>query len=86
MPEHTVYGHLTGSDGDILVSGIADAVAIDDDGRIEVVVDWKSDVVMEAARLNTYRGQLDTYRKHTGTSRALLVLMTAGKVIEANVG
>jgi hypothetical protein len=32
--------------------------------------------------LNTYRGQLDAYRKSTGAERALLVFMTAGKVIE----
>jgi hypothetical protein len=32
--------------------------------------------------LNAYRGQLDSYRKTTGAVRALLVLMTAGRVIE----
>ena len=63
VPEHTIYGHLTGTEGDVLVSGIADAVAADGDGQIEVVVDWKSDVVLNADKLTTYRGQLDTYRK-----------------------
>lgn len=82
VPEHTVYGHLTSTDSDNLVSGIADAVAVDGNGRIEVVVDWKSDVVMATERLNTYRGQLEAYRKHTAASRALLVLMTPGEVID----
>jgi hypothetical protein len=46
MPEHTVYGHLAGTSGDVLISGIADAVAVDGNGQIEVVVDWKSDVAL----------------------------------------
>ena len=67
---------------EILISGIADAVAADASGRIEVVIDWKSDVVMNGDKLDAYRGQLDGYRKNTGAVRALLVLMTTGKVIE----
>ncbi len=82
VPEHTVYGHLTGTDGDILVAGIADAVAMDHDGRIEVVVDWKSDVFMHPAKLDMYRRQLETYQKNTSAKRALLVLMTQGKILE----
>lgn len=82
VPELTVFGHQTDTDGDILVSGIADAVAADGHGKIEVVVDWKSDVVMPTEKLNAYRGQLETYRKHTAAARALLVLMTPGMVIE----
>jgi ATP-dependent helicase/nuclease subunit A len=68
--------------GEVLVSGIADAVAANSAGKIEVIVDWKSDVVMNADKLNAYRGQLDAYRRNTGAERALLVFMTAGKVIE----
>jgi hypothetical protein len=37
---------------------------------------------MNAKRLNTYRGQLDAYRKSTGAARALLVFMSGGRVIE----
>ena len=33
-------------------------------------------------KLNAYSGQLDSYRKTTGAVRALLVLMTGGRVIE----
>jgi exodeoxyribonuclease-5 len=85
VPEQTVYGHQTGADGDILISGIADAVAVNCDGQIEAIVDWKSDVAMAADKLNVYRGQLQTYCKHTAATRALLVLMTTGKVIELNL-
>jgi exodeoxyribonuclease-5 len=57
-------------------------VALDDFGQIEVVVDWKSDVDPSTDALAHYRKQIDDYRRCTGASRALLVLMTAGKVIE----
>ena len=80
VPELTIYGHVAGAAGDILVSGIADAIAINTDGRIEVVVDWKSDVGMEATKLSVYQGQLETYRKHSAAARILLVLMTPGRV------
>ena len=83
VPEHTIYGSQANDDGEIIVSGIADAVAYDAEGRIEVIVDWKSDVDIETERLNSYRGQLDAYSRHTGARHAFLVLMTPGKVIAA---
>jgi hypothetical protein len=82
VPEYTIYGWQTDTKGEVLVSGIADAVAANSAGKIEVIVDWKSDVVMNADKLNAYRGQLEAYRKTTGAAHALLVLMTAGGVIE----
>jgi hypothetical protein len=51
------------------------------DGRIEVIVDWKSDVELDKERLNSYRGQLDAYRRHTGAPHAFLVLMTPGTIM-----
>ena len=82
IAEYTIYGWDITTKGEVLVSGIADAVAANSAGKIEVIVDWKSDVVMNADKLNAYRGQLDSYRKTTGAARALLVLMTPGRVIE----
>ena len=81
VPEHTIYGSQASDDGEIIVSGIADAVAYDAKGPIEVIVDWKSDVDMDAERLNSYRGQLAAYQQHTGAPHAFLVLMTAGKIV-----
>ena len=66
---------------EIFVSGIADAVARDVNDKIEVIIDWKSDVEMNANKLAAYRAQLGDYRKQTGAERALLVLMTAGKIL-----
>jgi hypothetical protein len=44
LPEHSVFGHRTTADGEVPVSGVADAVAPDGQGGIEAVIDWKSDV------------------------------------------
>jgi len=82
VPELTVFGHQTGTEEDILISGIADAVAADGDGRIEAIVDWKSDVVLPTEKLNAYKRQLETYCTQTSATRGLLVLMTPGKIIE----
>jgi hypothetical protein len=82
VPEYTIYGWQRDTKGEVLVSGIADAVGADSAGKIDVIVDWKSDVVMNADKLNVYRAQLDAYRKNAQAARALLVLMAAGKVIE----
>jgi hypothetical protein len=38
--------------GEITGSGVADSVAHDAKDRIEVIVDWNSDVVIDAGRLN----------------------------------
>jgi exodeoxyribonuclease-5 len=76
IPEYTINGSRMDADREIIVSGIADAIAYDNEGRIETVVDWKSDVAIDAERLNSYHGQLDVYRRQTGARNALLVLMT----------
>ena len=81
VPEHTIYGSHADGGTEIIVSGIADAVAYDEEGRIDTVVDWKSDVDITSDRLNSYRGQLEAYRRHTGARQAFLVLMTHGKLI-----
>jgi hypothetical protein len=83
IPEHTIFGRETTPVGEILISGIADAVAHDGHGGIEAIVDWKSDVDPSQATVAHYFKQIEEYRRHAGAKRALLVLMTRGKVIEA---
>ena len=43
-------------------------MAYDAEDRIEVIVDWKNGVDIDAERLNSYRGQLRAYQQHTGAS------------------
>jgi exodeoxyribonuclease-5 len=83
VPEHTVFGSKSDGKTNTFVSGIADAVARDVNDTIEVIIDWKSDVEMNAEKFTAYRAQLGDYREQTGAKRALLVLMTTGKILEA---
>ena len=81
LPEHTVFGSKIDGANETLVSGVADAVARNPEGKINVVIDWKSDVEMNAGKLATYRLQLGEYRLQTGAERALLVMMTPGTIL-----
>jgi ATP-dependent exoDNAse (exonuclease V) beta subunit len=81
VPERTIFGRKTTPAAEILVSGIADAMAPDAEGGIEVVIDWKSDVDPSAATIAHYRKQISEYCEQTGAKRALLVLMTTGRLI-----
>lgn len=81
IPEHTIYRSERDEDTETIVSGIADAIAYDADGKVEVIIDWKSDVDVDAQRLNSYCGQLESYKRSTGSSRAFLVLMTSGRLL-----
>jgi len=82
VPEISIFGRQWTPDSEILVSGIADALAPDGQGGIDAVVDWKSDVDPSPGMIARYRKQIDDYRRHTGAKRALLIIMTSGKVVE----
>ena len=62
-----------------LVAGRVDALAILD-GRIDVAIDWKSDVNPTADRLAAYGGQLRDYLEATGAQRGAVVFLTLGEV------
>lgn len=81
LPESTVYGHFASDQAEMLVSGIADAIEVDELGRLLTVIDWKSDVAPNGSQIEHYRNQIDLYRSHTGARGALLVFMTTGRVI-----
>jgi exodeoxyribonuclease-5 len=83
VPEHIIFARESSPAGEILVSGIADAVALDAEGGIETIVDWKSDVAPNQSTIAHYFKQIDEYRRHTGAKRALLVLITPGRIMEA---
>jgi exodeoxyribonuclease-5 len=56
--EFTIFGHRTDVAEritEIALSGISDAVVLDSDGEIDVVIDWKSDVKPEPATRQKYR-------------------------------
>jgi len=63
-----------------LTSGVADAVAIAGDGKIEAVIDWKSDVDPDPALVELYRGQVRDYLAATKAPKGLIVFLTLGRV------
>lgn len=83
IAELPVFGAGRVGDEEVLTSGQADAIALDENGEVDVVVDWKSDVAPSPAAIDHYRQQIGDYRRLTGAGRAILVLMTAGTVVEA---
>ena len=78
--EVPVYGSKVDGMTMELTSGVADAVAIAVDGKIDAVIDWKSDVDPDPALVELYRGQVRDYLAATKAPRGLIVFLTLGRV------
>ncbi|WP_312548719.1 UvrD-helicase domain-containing protein [Massilia sp.] len=70
--------------GEVVRSGVVDAISFDSAGKPDVVVDWKSDVAPTDTTLAHYRAQVGSYLQMTGARRGLIVLATSGKTIWIN--
>ena len=75
VPEYWVYGSDIEGREMAITAGIADAVTFDDDGRIDVVVDWKSDTRLRKRHLRIYRDQVELYLKATGARTGHIVFL-----------
>ena len=82
MPEFPVYSSSVSGSVETITSGIADAIAIDENCSPALVVDWKSDVSITAETLDHYRAQVRSYLKTVGAPRGLIVFVTSGDCIE----
>ena len=80
VPEYPVYASTVEGSSVSLTAGIADAVAIDGKGRIELVVDWKSDVQPTRKQVAKYHQQVRDYLQATTARTGLLVFMSSGRV------
>jgi exodeoxyribonuclease-5 len=80
LPEMTVFSADSAEQGTIYIGGIADALALDEDDNVDVVVDWKSDVDPAMAVIDLYREQVRDYLAATGGKEGLLVFVTSGRV------
>ena len=80
VPEFRVYASTIEDCAATLTAGIADAVAIDEEGRIDVVVDWKSDVNPGAGQIAMYREQVRDYLQSTAAPIGLVVLLSSGRI------
>ena len=80
QPEFRVYAGVQAGQKMSLTAGIADAVASDEKGRVEAVIDWKSDVDPTPGQIEIYRGQVRDYLAATGAQVGLVVLLTSNQV------
>lgn len=79
--EFPVYA-LCEEDGvEVVTAGVADAIARDDDGLIEFVIDWKSDVAPSVETLAHYKEQVSAYLAAASAQHGLIVFATTGRVL-----
>ena len=81
LPEFPVYDASEMDDAEEVIAGVADALALDDQGRPSVVIDWKSDVDPSPETLGHYHAQVSAYLAASGAGEGLIVMMTSGHVI-----
>ena len=86
VPEFRVYASTIEDCAATLTAGIADAVAIDEEGHIDVVVDWKSDVNPGVKQVAIYREQVHDYLQSTAAPIGLIVLLGSDSVIKVMRG
>ncbi len=82
LPEFPVYAGAVENAAVCLTAGIVDAAAVDETGRIDAVIDWKSDVAPARELVEQYRNQLRDYLRATAAQRGLLVFLTSGRIEE----
>jgi ATP-dependent exoDNAse (exonuclease V) beta subunit len=73
--EISVYGMLAERTA---LAGRVDALATGEEGRVEVALDWKSDVAPSDTVIAEHMAQLRAYLQVTGAPRGVLVYMTSG--------
>jgi exodeoxyribonuclease-5 len=81
VPELTVFSAHANNDHTSYMGGVVDALARQPDGSIELIIDWKTDVVPSAQQIELYRDQVRDYLDAAGAPEALLVFVTTGQVI-----
>ena len=76
LPEFAI--HAPGG-MDVLVTGRADAVAVEG-GRVTAVIDWKSDVAPSGSARRAHVSQMNDYLEATGAPRGAIVYVTRCEV------
>lgn len=65
---------------EVATAGIADAVVLDESGRITQVIDWKSDLAPTRERRANYRQQVSDYLAMTGAKKAMLIYLSLREI------
>ena len=85
LPEMTVFSAEDDDRSTTYVGGVADAVAYQPAGAIDLVIDWKTDVNPTAQQVQLYREQLRDYLTATGAPEGLLVFVTSGQLVRVKL-
>jgi ATP-dependent exoDNAse (exonuclease V) beta subunit len=80
LPEKSVFSTENAGDRITYLGGVADALALGPDGRIDVVIDWKSDVDPDARQVNLYHEQVCDYLAASLAPEGLIVFVTTGRI------
>ena len=84
VPEFPVCASARVGSVETITSGIADAIAIGEEGP-ELVVDWKSDIAPNAEAAAQYQAQVRSYLEVTKIPRGVIVFVTTGEVVEVRL-
>jgi ATP-dependent exoDNAse (exonuclease V) beta subunit len=84
VPELPVYGASEDEDGELATFGIVDALCMGEDGKPELVIDWKSDVAPNTAAEHHYRLQVRRYLEVTGIPQGMVVFVTTGTLLRVS--
>ena len=76
VPECPVARSVAIDQTEQVTLGIADGVVREADGRLSVVVDWKSDVAPSPETVRSYHTQVKAYLSATGARTGMIVFMT----------
>jgi hypothetical protein len=77
----TVFSAQDDDDRTICVGGIADAVAYQPEGSVDLVIDWKTDVNLTTQQIDLYREQMRDYLIALAALEGLLVFVTSGQLV-----
>ena len=80
VPECWCYGSAVNGQSVSITAGIADAVAVDEKGSIDVVVDWKSDTMVRENQVEAYADQVHDYMVATGARTGLIVFLNSDRI------
>lgn len=81
VPEVTTMNAYDYDDYEIVENGIMDAVALNETGDIDIVVDWKSDRHADEATISQYIKQVKKYMKINGAERGAIVFTASRKIV-----
>ncbi len=86
VSEYPVYASAARDGVEEVTIGAADAVALDVEGRIAVVLEWKTDDAPSSSTVARYVAQVRTYVRATGADEGIIVFASDGRTLRVAGG